>query len=150
MKSISRRDFLKVSGLALFGTAGAVAINQKGNKEAHSNPASHLLQHGDIMPGTVGEVDHEANGFNPTDILTDFDYGKVSTTPDGRTLREYEIIARNKEVEILPGIKFPAWTYNDRIPGPTLRCTDGDRVRIILQNGSDHPHSMHFHGIHAV
>ncbi len=150
MKSISRRDFLKVGGFALFGTAGAIALNQKGNYQPHSIPASHLMQHGDdIMPGTVGEVDHESNGFNPTDILTDFDYGKVSSMPDGRILREYEIIANNKEIEILPGIKFPAWTYNGRIPGPTLRCTEGDHIRITFQNGSDHPHTMHFHGIHA-
>ncbi len=154
MKSISRRDFLKVGGLALFGTAGAVALNQKNENQphAHTPPSSPLMQHGDgdgVMPGTVGEVDHEANGFNPTDILTDFDYGEVSTLPDGRTLREYRIIAINKDIEILPGIKFAAWTYNGRIPGPTLRCTEGDRIRIIFQNGSDHPHTMHFHGFHA-
>jgi len=150
MKSISRRDFLKVGGLALFGTAGAVALNQKDDQPSHIVHASPSMQHGDeIMPGTVGEVDHEANGFNPTDILTDFDYGEVSILPDGRTLREYKIIALNKDIEIVPGIKFPAWTYNGRIPGPTLRCTEGDHLRITLLNGSDHPHTMHFHGFHS-
>ncbi len=86
MKSVSRRDFLKVGGLALFGTAGVVALNKKNDPKphVHNSPSSPLMQHGDgIMPGTVGEVDHEANGFNPTDILTDFDYGEVSTMPDG-------------------------------------------------------------------
>lgn len=149
MKSISRRDFLKVGGLALFGTAGAVALNQKDGHQSHIVHASPPIQHGDgILPGTVGEVDHEANGFNPTDILTDFDYGEVSTMPDGRTQREYKIMVLNKDIEIVPGIKFPAWTYNGRIPGPTLRCTEGDHLRITLLNGSDHPHTMHFHGIH--
>ncbi len=152
MKSISRRDFLKVGGLAIFGTAGAVALNQNQKESPHSH-TSHVstpMQHGDaVLPGTVGEVDHEANGFNPTDILTDFDYGEVSTMPDGRTLREYKIIALNKDIEIVPGIKFAAWTYNGRIPGPTLRCTEGDHIRITFQNGSDHPHTMHFHGFHT-
>jgi FtsP/CotA-like multicopper oxidase with cupredoxin domain len=152
MKSISRRDFLKVGGLALFGTAGVVAVNQNQKESPHSH-TSHItppMQHGDgVLPGTVGEVDHEENGFNPTDILTDFDYGEVSTMPDGRTLREYKIIALNKDIEIVPGIKFAAWTYNDRIPGPTLRCTEGDHIRITFQNGSGHPHSMHFHGFHT-
>lgn len=149
MKPISRRDFLKVGGLALFGTAGAVALNQKSDHQSQTSHISPTMQHGDgILPGTVGEVDHEANGFNPTDILIDFDYGKVSLMPDGRTLREYNIIALNKDIEIVPGIKFAAWTYNGRIPGPTLRCTEGDLLRITLQNGSDHPHTMHFHGFH--
>lgn len=97
----------------------------------------------------VGEVDHARNGFNPTDLLADFDYGKVSTLEDGRTLREYEIAAVNKDVEVMPGIVFPAWTYNGRIPGPTIRATEGDLIRIRFSNGSSHPHSMHFHGVHV-
>jgi FtsP/CotA-like multicopper oxidase with cupredoxin domain len=44
---------------------------------------------------------------------------------------------------------FPAWTYNGRVPGPSLRCVEGDRIRITFSNGSSHPHTMHFHGIHA-
>jgi FtsP/CotA-like multicopper oxidase with cupredoxin domain len=74
----------------------------------------------------------------------------VSTLPNGQTLREYTITAQDKEIEIAPGLFFPAWTYNGRVPGPTLRCTEGDRLRITLINGSVHPHSIHFHGVHPV
>ena len=42
----------------------------------------------------------------------------------------------------------PAWTYNGRIPGPTLRAREGERLRITFVNGSAHPHTIHFHGIH--
>ena len=66
----------------------------------------------------------------------------------GRVLREWELVAVDKEIEVLPGVKFAAWTYNGRIPGPTLRCREGDRLRITFANGSSHPHTMHFHGIH--
>ena len=31
-----------------------------------------------------------------------------------------------------PGVFFPAWTYNGRVPGPTLRANEGDRLRIVL------------------
>jgi FtsP/CotA-like multicopper oxidase with cupredoxin domain len=34
------------------------------------------------------------------------------------------------------------------VPGPTIRCTEGDRLRIKFVNSGDHPHSIHFHGIH--
>jgi len=34
------------------------------------------------------------------------------------------------------------------VPGPTLRCTEGDRVRVHFSNAGSHPHTMHFHGIH--
>ena len=109
------------------------------------------MDHGsdDAMPMMVGEVDHARNGFNPSELLTDFDYGEVSTLENGQTLREYDIHVINRDIEIAPGIIFSAWTYNGRIPGPTIRCTEGDRLRITLRNLSAHPHSMHFHGIHT-
>src|SRR5512140_226475 len=153
MKFLSRRDFIKVGGLALMTTAGATTLarNNDGNSiEPDRKHLAHAMQqggHGDL-PGTVGEVDHTKNGFDPTEILTDFDYGETSTLPNGQTLREYEIASYNKNVEVVPGIEFPAWTYNGRIPGPTIRATEGDRIRIHFTNGSNHPHSMHFHGFH--
>ena len=51
-------------------------------------------------------------------------------------------------LRIAPGIFFPAWVYNGRIPGPTIRCTEGDRIRIRFRNFGSHPHTIHFHGIH--
>jgi len=82
-------------------------------------------------------------------FLTHFDTGKVSTLPDGRTLREYWIRAEHKEIEVAPGVKFPAWTFNGAVPGPTLRAREGDVVRIHFHNDGTMPHSMHFHGFHA-
>lgn len=146
---LSRREFLKAGGLTLLGTAGAAVLG-RGERPAK---AASIMQmdhgHADAMAMPVGEVDHEQNGFNPTDVLTDFDYGTVSTLPDGRTLREYEILVANQDVEVVPGVVYPAWTYNGRIPGPTIRATEGDLLRIHLLNGTGHPHSMHFHGVHT-
>jgi FtsP/CotA-like multicopper oxidase with cupredoxin domain len=146
---ISRRSFLKAGGLTLLGTAGAMTLNQVQQPARAATGRQVHSSHGDAMAMAVGEVDYQRNGFNPTDILTDFDYGSLSTLPDGRTLREYEIVALNKEIEVMPGITFPAWTYNGRIPGPTIRVTEGDLVRVHFHNASGHPHSMHFHGVHA-
>src|SRR3546814_14984135 len=98
---------------------------------------------------TVGEVDHARNGFDPHSILTDWDTGVVTRGPESRTVREYRITAQDKEIEIAPGILFPAWTYNGRVPGPTLRVTEGDHVRVVFPNSGSHPHSIHFPCIHA-
>lgn len=117
-----------------------------------SKVAPHVAEAGhDTHDGmtTVGEVDYERNGFDPHDILTDWDTGTASRSPDGRTLREFDIIAEDKEIEIAPGVFFPAWTYNGRVPGPTLRVGEGDRVRVRFRNFGSHPHSIHFHGIHS-
>jgi FtsP/CotA-like multicopper oxidase with cupredoxin domain len=84
----------------------------------------------------------------PLEILTTFDYGRVSTLPNGQTLREYTFVAQETEIEVAAGVSYPAWTYNGSVPGPTIRCTEGDRVRIYFQNGTRHPHTIHLHGIH--
>ena len=162
-KRLTRRDFLKAGALGIAGTLGIAASTRLAGVSAppaaghqHGGPGGDG-PHGMTMP--VGEVDHVRNGFNPSQILTDFDTGTVSRLAGGQTLREYWIVAHNKTVEVMPGIDFPAWTYAStgpgwhnpigRIPGPTFRASEGDRVRIHFFNGSDHPHTIHFHGIHT-
>lgn len=93
-------------------------------------------------------VDHRANGFDPHEIVRDFDRGTTKRLPSGRVLREWTLVSGDREIEIAPGIRFASWSYNGRIPGPTLRCTEGERLRITFVNGSAHPHTIHFHGLH--
>lgn len=160
---LSRRRLLGgLSSLGALGLAGCAALM----RPQQSAPAADAPVPGGAtltMPGMdhgadalshggnmlQGDVDPAVNGFDPTAMLTDFDYGKVSTLPSGQTLREYSITAADKLIQVAPGISFPAWTYNGRVPGPTIRCTEGDRVRVTFSNGSSHPHSIHFHGFHA-
>ncbi|MBX3142395.1 MAG: multicopper oxidase domain-containing protein, partial [Trueperaceae bacterium] len=105
--------------------------------------------HGAMSQMLVGEVVHERNGFDPMQMLVDWDYGTVTgEAADGRPIRSYGVAAVDKEIEIAPGIFFPAWTYNGRVPGPSIRCTEGDHLRIVFANGGSHPHTMHFHGFH--
>ena len=152
-RPLSRRGFLG-AGLGGTGLLATAALGfRRGPAADHGATAlaaSSSDPHGGMhpMPMVVGEVDHLKNGFNPTQTLTDFDGGKVSTLPDGRTLREYTITAQNRIIEVVPGVNFAAWTFNGRVPGPTIRVDEGDRVRITHHNASDHPHSLHFHGVH--
>jgi FtsP/CotA-like multicopper oxidase with cupredoxin domain len=160
LSNISRRDFLKMAmggGLAVTGLVATENVVLSKDVSASSNGANNLSKesqeaashnhHG--SPGTVGQVDHSANGFDPLTLLYEWDFGQVSQLPSGQTLREYHIAAYDKEIEIAPGIFFPAWTYNGRVPGPSLRCVEGDRIRIKFVNASSHPHTIHFHGIHS-
>jgi len=127
------------------------ASAEGGASTAHG-AAGGMSAHGGGADGPTfqagGVVDHAANGFDPTEILRDFDMGKTRRLASGRTLREWEVVASDKEIEVAPGVKYPAWTYNGRVPGPTLRCREGELLRIRFINGSAHPHTMHFHGFH--
>jgi FtsP/CotA-like multicopper oxidase with cupredoxin domain len=140
----------KISRRAALGGAAALAglgagFGRMASARAQDHSA-HLLAHGNNR--VVGNVDNERNGFDPAKIVTDFDYGELTTDADGRPVREWIINAVDREIEIAPGVFFPAWTYNGRVPGPTLRCVEGERLRIRFLNGGTHPHSMHFHSIH--
>ena len=48
-------------------------------------------------------------------------------------VREYTLTAIDKEIEIAPGVFFPAWTYNGTVPGPVIRATEGDLLRVRLR-----------------
>jgi len=156
----------KISRRKLIGTAaGATALpllheavphQQVHDQRARAAGEGHgdgvAMGHGGGASGPTfrkgARVDHRANGFNPTELLRDFEYGKTRRLASGRVLREWEVVAGDKEIEVAPGVKFPAWTFNGRIPGPTLRCQEGELLRLRFVNGSAHPHTMHFHGIH--
>ena len=154
-KEISRRDVLKLSLLAGGGTlvsAGqSLIFPPTSYPPQHGQPPLPVGQEGEnehsISSGMVGDVD--VSLFDPTVFLRTFDWGKESTTPDGKTVREWDIAAVEKNIEIAPGIWFPAWTYNGQVPGPTFRCRQGDLLRFKFVNSSTHPHTIHFHGIHS-
>lgn len=62
--------------------------------------------------------------------------------------REYTLVAEETTLEIAPGVRVDAWTYNGTIPGPTLTATEGDRVIVHFINKTPLPHTVHFHGDH--
>jgi FtsP/CotA-like multicopper oxidase with cupredoxin domain len=162
---LSRRNFLRFGLPASLGLAGTAALAARradgpppapGGQSVHGEHAR-LAQapapyRGHPMPGPTGPpagtLQADRQKMNPMKVLTAFDYGKVSKLPNGRTLREYELTAIDIEQEVAPGMKIPVWTVNGYVPGPTIRCTEGDLLRIHFRNEGKHFHTIHLHGIH--
>ncbi|NMM38791.1 MAG: multicopper oxidase domain-containing protein [Glaciimonas sp.] len=48
---------------------------------------------------------------------------------------------------ILPGVQVDAYTFNQQIPGPRIRVTEGDRVRINVKNRLPESTTVHWHGL---
>jgi FtsP/CotA-like multicopper oxidase with cupredoxin domain len=147
---LSRRKFLRfgVGGAATLAGAGLLGQAAQAQDTPTPVPDHAGMNHSQHAGMLVGTVDHERNGFDPMQMLVDWDLGEVSTLPNGQTLREYNVYAADQEIEIAPGLIFPAWTFNNRVPGPSLRSTEGDRIRINFTNVGSHPHTLHFHGFH--
>ncbi len=169
---MSRRDWLRLGAAGVAGMSGATVLELAARSRAaaamttagiqvpqeHSADDGHLhaLRRPNGAPAesqlsmsVVGDTAPSGpDAFDPGGFLTDFDFGETSTRADGRTVREWEIVAVDREIEVAPGVWFPAWTYNGQVPGPTLRCTQGDILRVRFQNAGSHPHTIHFHGTH--
>jgi FtsP/CotA-like multicopper oxidase with cupredoxin domain len=63
-------------------------------------------------------------------------------------VREYHLTALDHQIEVAQGVHFDAWSYNGSVPGPIIRATEDDLLRVNFTNGGSHPHTIHFHGIH--
>ena len=151
-KSFTRRRALgAAAAVAGSGVAARLAGIPAAAEAAAPPQQHHPLVHGSAHSGFAHgntTVDPKVNGFDPSVILRDFDWGTTRRLAGGRMLREWRLVAYDKQIEIVPGVKFSAWTYNGRVPGPTLRAREGDLLRIHFVNAGTHPHTIHFHGIH--
>jgi manganese oxidase len=107
--------------------------------------------------GPVGRASTEL--FDPSVYLRSWNFSHLpeqersrfyreTRQPNGTLLREYQIFSVDREIEIAPGLFFPSWTFNGQVPGPTIRATEGDRIKVNFLNQGSHPHTIHFHGWH--
>src|SRR5215217_4523065 len=95
---------------------------------------------------TSGDVLDPANSYNaasekvvidPDKYLRSFNYGRISKLADGSTVREFTLVADDRQItEISPGVFYNIWAFNGTIPGPTLRATEGDLIRINFINNA--------------
>ena len=59
----------------------------------------------------------------------------------------FDLTAKKIRWETEPGKTVEAWAYNEQIPGPQIRVTQGDRVRLVLHNELPESTAIHFHGV---
>ncbi len=64
----------------------------------------------------------------------------------GRKVKVFEMTVDDVKFEIYPGKTLAGWGFNKSIPGPTIRVTEGDRIRINLTNKTKDEHTLHIHG----
>jgi len=155
---LTRRSWFQAAGLGSLvtgATAWAKALQQSGTPAApHGADPSHQSGHGSGPVGRVAPV-----RVDPMRYLRSWNFDHLppderarfyreTPRPDGSLLREYEFFAVDRQIEIAPGVTFSAWTYNGQVPGPTIRATEGDRIRVKFLNQGSHPHTIHFHGWH--
>ena len=68
-----------------------------------------------------------------------------TTSSDGD--KEFHLEAREFLWEYAPGSSVHVWGYNGQIPGPEIRITEGDKVRVIVKNSLPDATTIHWHGL---
>ena len=62
-------------------------------------------------------------------------------------VKEFRLQTSLIEWNILPDARVAAYAFNRQVPGPRIRVTEGDRVRIVVENKLPEPTSVHWHGL---
>ncbi len=143
--NLSRRDFLKFSGLA--GLGGLAACTTA--KDSSPTPAPADEHSG--MGEAGGDMDamHEAG----VKIFLD-NAGKDAsfwnnmmpfTQEDG--FKVFDVVCQEVQWEVAPGKMTQAFTYNGVAPGQQIRIVEGDNVRVRVKNEMTQSTAVHFHGV---
>jgi FtsP/CotA-like multicopper oxidase with cupredoxin domain len=68
------------------------------------------------------------------------------TDDQGRKVKIFRLTVNDVKFEVSPGKIVEGWGFNGQIPGPTIRMTEGDRIRIVFTNKTKDEHTIHVHG----
>jgi manganese oxidase len=168
-KPTSRRDFLRKSALTAVavGAAGSLAgcATEESSPKAQTaasggSPASGAASAVDHSGGTLPAGQLPATGTKADQMDAMHEKGikafPAKTKGKGNQLMQpriengvkiYELTATEMQWETEPGKMVQAWVYNGQLPGPQIRVTEGDRVRVVITNKLSESTAIHFHGV---
>lgn len=98
-----------------------------------------------VLAGSFVLAEKQVWPFNTSKAGTRISFPHAAST--GR-VKEYTLEAAPATITI-GGRKVTTWAYNGAIPGPELRVTEGDTLRVTVKNRLPHSAetSTHWHGI---
>lgn len=73
--------------------------------------------------------------------------GSDNPRPTGQ-VKAYDLTVKEAPWQIAPDTTVAAITFNGTVPGPTIRVTEGDTLRVTVRNELTQSTSVHWHGLH--
>jgi nitrite reductase (NO-forming) len=121
-----------VPGHAQAGMQGTVAV--KGGTTAGGD------NHGGPMP--TADVAADPNAPAPVT----YDATAPVLLPPGE-VHDIDLVVKETTMTVAPGFVQAVWTFNGTVPGPAIRVTVGDTIRVHLKNPATNKlsHSVDFH-----
>jgi FtsP/CotA-like multicopper oxidase with cupredoxin domain len=132
---LGRRHFLKIAG----ASAGLAGLSAAGQRVRAQDPTA--TPHDDMA--TQGGMDAEAMDAHHQEGVEIF-LDRIGQDPafwgtrlepemDG-DVKVFNITCQDIQWEVAPGQAYAAMAYNGIVPGPEVRVTEGDQVRMNVTN----------------
>lgn len=132
---------LLMVALVSFGIGASVTAGSTNNAQpsgantSSSSSSSMTTSSSQSAPSNVPNATQEYGGQPATYVLD----------PDGA--KHFTFTAKQVMWEVVKGQRVLAWTINGTVPGPTIRVTVGDHLRITVINHFPKATAIHWHGL---
>lgn len=149
-QSFGRRRFLKLAGIGAGSVGAAAVFANPGTLFANASPVQHAAlspaQQDD--PATMDQMHADGVQKFLDNAGKDDNFWRkpLEFTMDG-DVKVFNLVAQDIQWESEPGMSFPAMAYNGMVPGPEIRVTEGEKIRITLKNEMVQSTAIHFHGV---
>ena len=116
-------------------------------------PATQVAQSPTSTPGSMTANNPEsAHMMEPitapnVPLATETEGGQPLTFREEDGVKVFELTTKAVQWPILDGTTITAFTYNGTVPGPMIRVTEGDQVRIVVKNELPDATTVHWHGV---
>lgn len=130
---ILKKSIFSISSLMLIGVLVGCSTNETGSK---SNQMGHMSmsQSTNMSPKMNMQLHQKSQAPHP-----------IKFTRNGNNV-SIDMFTEMTNVEISPGVQFPAWTFDGTAPGPVIQLHEGDNVKLTLHNlDPDMSHSIDLH-----
>lgn len=143
----SRRDFLKTAGIVTAGVTllGITGCTSEPEKPAASDHTTNTSAAGGLAWQEMDRLHKEGMLAFPAKTEK-FGNQLLPFTMDG-DVKVFQLTVTEIDWEITPGKKVKALAYNGTLPGPVIRATEGEKVRIIVKNEMKESTAVHWHGL---
>jgi FtsP/CotA-like multicopper oxidase with cupredoxin domain len=153
---VSRRKFLRLSalGLAVPASSAVLAACQQAGTSSPTGSTSAMEGHDESATPSAQTDDkweemdrmHE-EGVKAFPAKTEGVANEILPyTMDG-DVKVFELTAAITKWQVTQTVTVDAWTFNGAMPGPQIRVTEGDRIRINFKNDLPESTAIHFHGL---
>jgi manganese oxidase len=134
-------------GITVTESLTSAVSNAKSEQNPNDNSVEESSSHDMATMAGEGGHDMEPVSSEGVPVATETVGGQPLKYREIDGVKEFNLTAQRVLWPIMEGVTVTAWTYNGMLPGPMIRVTEGDRVRVVVKNELPEATTIHWHGL---